>query len=161
MILTAETEPEARLKHQLDDLERMLHQLTVLDRADGPEELNRAIDELLCCMGDYTHADCAYLFAFLEKNGAVCVERFLSTPLGTFDAILMDLQMPVINGLEATRTIRGLSRRDAGDIPILSMTANSSPADIRSCLEAGMTRHLAKPLDIHILLEALSECCKK
>ena len=112
-------------------------------------------------MGDYTHADRAYLFAFLEKNGAVCVERFLSMPLGTFDAILMDLLMPVINGLEATRTIRGLSRRDAGDIPILSMTANSSPADIRSCLEAGMTRHLAKPLDIHILLEALSECCKK
>ena len=69
MILTAETEPEARLKHQLDELERMLHQLTVLDRADGPEELNRAIDELLCCMGDYTHADRAYLFAFLEKNG--------------------------------------------------------------------------------------------
>ena len=69
MILTAETEPEARLKHQLDDLERMLHQLTVLDRADGPEELNRAIDELLCCMGDYTHADRAYLFAFLERNG--------------------------------------------------------------------------------------------
>lgn len=95
------------------------------------------------------------------KNGAVCVERFLSTPPGTFDAILMDLQMPVMNGLEATRTIRGLSRRDAGDIPILSMTANSSPADIRSCLEAGMTRHLAKPLDIHRLLEALSECCKK
>ena len=95
------------------------------------------------------------------KNGAVCVERFLSTPPGTFDAILMDLQMPVMNGLEATRTIRGLSRKDAGDIPILSMTANSSPADIRSCLEAGMTRHLAKPLDIHILLEALSECCKK
>ena len=69
MILTAETELEAHLKHQLDDLERMLHQLTVLDRADGPEELNRAIDELLCCMGDYTHADRAYLFAFLEKNG--------------------------------------------------------------------------------------------
>ena len=69
MILTAETEPEARLKHQLDELERMLHQLTVLDRADGPEELNRAIDELLCCMGDYAHADRAYLFVFLEKNG--------------------------------------------------------------------------------------------
>ena len=69
MILTDETEPEARLKHQLDELERMLHQMTVLDRADGPEELNRAIDELLCCMGDYTHADRAYLFAFFEKNG--------------------------------------------------------------------------------------------
>ena len=68
MILTAETEPEARLKHQLDELERMLHQLTVLDRADGPEELNRAIDELLSCMGDYTHADSASLLAIREKN---------------------------------------------------------------------------------------------
>ena len=95
------------------------------------------------------------------ENGAVCVERFLSTPPGTFDAILMDLQMPVMNGLEATRTIRGLSREDAGAIPILSMTANASPSDIRSCLEAGMTRHLAKPLDIHKLLAALAECCKK
>lgn len=90
----------------------------------------------------------------------VCVERFLSTPPGTFDAILMDLQMPVMNGLEATRTIRGLGREDAGTIPILSMTANASPTDIRSCLEAGMTRHLAKPLDIHKLLAALAECCK-
>lgn len=95
------------------------------------------------------------------ENGAVCVERFLSTPPGTFDAILMDLQMPVMNGLEATRTIRGLGREDAGAIPILSMTANALPADIRTCLEAGMTRHLAKPLDIHKLLAALAECCKK
>ena len=66
MILTAETAPEARLKHQLDDLERMLHQLTVLDRADGPEELNRAIDELLCCMGDYTHAP--IFLSFLRRT---------------------------------------------------------------------------------------------
>lgn len=95
------------------------------------------------------------------ENGAVCVERFLSTAPGTFDAILMDLQMPVMNGLDATRTIRGLGRADAAEIPIISMTANASPADMQSCLDAGMTRHLAKPLDIHQLLDALAACCKK
>ncbi len=95
------------------------------------------------------------------ENGAICVERFLSTAPGTFDAILMDLQMPVMNGLEATRTIRGLGRADAAEIPIISMTANASPADMQSCLDAGMTRHLAKPLDIHQLLDALAACCKK
>ena len=95
------------------------------------------------------------------ENGAICVERFLSTAPGTFDAILMDLQMPVMNGLDATRTIRGLGRADAAEIPIISMTANASPADMQSCLDAGMTRHLAKPLDIHQLLDALAACCKK
>lgn len=95
------------------------------------------------------------------ENGAICVERFLSTAPGTFDAILMDLQMPVMNGLDATRTIRGLGRADAAEIPIISMTANASPADMQSCLDAGMTRHLTKPLDIHQLLDALAACCKK
>lgn len=95
------------------------------------------------------------------ENGAICVERFLSTAPGTFDAILMDLQMPVMNGIDATRTIRGLGRADAAEIPIISMTANASPADMQSCLDAGMTRHLAKPLDIHQLLDALAACCKK
>lgn len=93
------------------------------------------------------------------ENGAICVERFLSTPPGTFDAILMDLQMPVMNGLEATRILRGLNRADAADIPIISMTANAAPADMQDCLDAGMTRHLAKPLDIHQLLDALADCC--
>ena len=73
----------------------------------------------------------------------------------------MDLQMPVMNGLDATRTIRGLGRADAAEIPIISMTANASPADMQSCLDASMTRHLAKPLDIHQLLDALAACCKK
>lgn len=95
------------------------------------------------------------------ENGAICVERFLSTAPGTFDAILMDLQMPVMNGLDATRTIRGLGRADAAEIPIISMTANASPADMQSSLDVGMTRHLAKPLDIHQLLDALAACCKK
>ncbi len=69
MISAGENAQENRLKHQIDHLEHMLHQLTVLDRADGSEELNNAIDKLLRCMGDYTHADRAYLFAFREDSG--------------------------------------------------------------------------------------------
>lgn len=69
MITTGEKVPNDRLKNQLNDLEVILHQLTVLDRADGPEQLNTAIDELLRCMGDYTHAERTYLFAYLSESG--------------------------------------------------------------------------------------------
>ena len=95
----------------------------------------------------------------VAENGKRAVERFQSSPPGTFDAILMDVMMPVMDGLAATRAIRALDRTDAASIPILAMTANAFDEDAKKCLEAGMNAHLAKPLEMKKLIETLSGCC--
>jgi len=95
----------------------------------------------------------------LVTDGKQAVERFQSEPPGTFDAILMDIMMPVMDGLAATRAIRALDRQDAGTIPIIAMTANAFEEDAKKCLEAGMNAHLAKPLEMKKLIETLSGCC--
>ena len=82
------------------------------------------------------------------SDGKQAVELFEASPAGTFDAILMDIMMPVMDGLTATRTIRALARPDAKTIPIIAMTANAFKEDEQKCLAAGMNAHLAKPLEI-------------
>lgn len=81
------------------------------------------------------------------ENGRICVERFQQSPVGFYDAILMDLRMPVMTGLEATEAIRALDRDDS-DIPIIAMTADAFSEDIQKCLDAGMDAHVAKPIDV-------------
>ena len=81
------------------------------------------------------------------ENGEICVEKFEKSPVGYYDAIIMDVRMPVMDGYEATAAIRGLKRGDA-DIPIIAMTADAFSEDIQRCLECGMNDHLAKPIDI-------------
>ena len=81
-------------------------------------------------------------------NGKQAADLFETSPAGTFDAILMDIMMPVMDGLTAARTIRALDRPDAKTIPIIAMTANAFKEDEEKCLEAGMNAHLIKPLDI-------------
>ncbi len=81
------------------------------------------------------------------ENGQICVEKFTQSEEGFYDAILMDLRMPVMTGLEATKAIRKLDRGDA-DIPIVAMTADAFAEDIKKCLDAGMNAHVAKPIDI-------------
>ncbi|RGY99482.1 response regulator [Clostridium sp. AM58-1XD] len=84
----------------------------------------------------------------VAQNGQEAVQAFLTFPMGFYDLIFMDMQMPVMNGLEAVRTIRAQSRPDACRIPIVAMTANALEEDVRAAKEAGMNDHLAKPLDI-------------
>ena len=91
----------------------------------------------------------------LETDGEKVVKAFSSNPPGTYDAVLMDIQMPVINGYEATRAIRALPREDAGTIPIIAMTANAFAEDVQTALEAGMTAHVAKPIDLDVLQTTL------
>ena len=81
------------------------------------------------------------------ENGQDCVAKFKESPVGYYDAIFMDVRMPIMDGYEATMTIRRLERRDA-DIPIIAMTADAFSEDIQRCLECGMNDHLAKPIDI-------------
>ena len=91
------------------------------------------------------------------ENGLKAVEIFKDRPEGSFDVILMDVMMPVMDGLEATRTIRAGNKSDAKTIPIIAMTANAYAEDRRAVLEAGMNRHLAKPIERKELLHALVE----
>ena len=88
-------------------------------------------------------------------NGRIGVEKFSASRPGEYDAILMDIQMPEMNGLEATRAIRALSRPDAKTIPIIAMTANTYNTDMENCLNAGMNAHMGKPLQPGILRDML------
>lgn len=88
-------------------------------------------------------------------NGAQAVELFAERPEGSFEAVLMDIRMPVMDGLKATETIRSLNRRDARSIPILAMTANAFEEDKIQALKAGMSGYLVKPLDVNVLMEEL------
>ena len=93
----------------------------------------------------------------IAVNGQLAVERFQSSAPGEFDAILMDVQMPVMNGHEAARAIRALEREDAGRIPIIAMTANAFAEDEKAALAAGMDAHVPKPLSMERLKETLRQ----
>ena len=88
------------------------------------------------------------------------LERFEESGEGEFDAILMDVQMPVMNGYDATRAIRALEREDARTIPIIAMTANAFAVDEKEALDAGMDIHLAKPIDIELLKQVIRQYTK-
>ena len=91
----------------------------------------------------------------VADNGAQAVEKFGAAPEGYFDMILMDIQMPVMDGYEATRQIRGMDRPDAKSVWIVAMTANAFVEDIRRTREAGMNEHISKPVDPDRLKEIL------
>ena len=91
------------------------------------------------------------------ENGQVAVEMMEKSEEGYYDAILMDLRMPVMDGLEATRRIRALSREDARTVPIIALTANSFETDVKESLSAGMNAHLGKPADAETLYDTLKE----
>lgn len=94
------------------------------------------------------------------ENGQQALELFKEKPTGTFDAILMDLMMPVMDGYTATRKIRLLERSDAKTIPIIAMTANAFQEDAEKCIAVGMNAHLAKPLDIEKMKTIICEQTK-
>ncbi len=96
----------------------------------------------------------------IVENGRLAVERFEQAAEGEFDAILMDVQMPVLNGYDAARAIRSLTREDAQRIPIIAMTANAFAEDEKAALDAGMNAHVAKPLDVELLKKVIREYVK-
>ena len=93
--------------------------------------------------------------ADLAVNGRVAVEMFSLSEPGTYDAILMDVRMPEMDGLEATRTIRKLDRSDARTVPIIALTANAFDEDVQRSLQAGLNAHLSKPVQPDVLFETL------
>lgn len=93
----------------------------------------------------------------IAGNGKQAVELFSSNAPGTFDAILMDIMMPEMDGLATTCAIRSLDRADAKTIPIIAMTANAFEEDAKQCFNAGMNAHIAKPIDMELLEKTLSD----
>jgi CheY-like chemotaxis protein len=97
--------------------------------------------------------------AFIDhaENGKIVLEMFENSPVGYYDAILMDVRMPEMDGLEATSAIRSLSRPDAKTIPIIALTANAFDEDVQRSLQAGMNAHLSKPVEPERLYQTLEE----
>ena len=95
------------------------------------------------------------------EDGIQCVNRITEMPAGTYDIILMDIQMPNMNGYKATQAIRHLSDKDKACIPIVAMTANAFEEDKRDAIAAGMNGHIAKPIQVEKLLSILTEIVRK
>ena len=94
------------------------------------------------------------------ENGRRAVEMFAAHPEGYYDAILMDMRMPEMDGLEATRTIRAMDRADAKEIPIIALTANAFDEDVQRSMQAGLNAHLSKPVQPELLFETLESLIK-
>ena len=90
------------------------------------------------------------------ENGKIAVDMVAGSEPGYYDAILMDIQMPEMDGYEATRTIRALPDSRLSKIPILAMTANAFKEDEEACMQAGMQAHIAKPIDVAKMIETLT-----
>lgn len=127
-----------------DDVLNGLHFLVAEDNEINAEILS----ELL----DIEGATCE-----IAENGQLVLERFERAAKGEFDAILMDVQMPVMNGYEASQKIRMLDRPNAKSIPIIAMTANAFAEDVKDALNAGMNAHVAKPIDMDILKKTIRQ----
>ena len=97
----------------------------------------------------------------VAENGRRALEMYLQKPCGYYNAVLMDMRMPVMDGLEATRLIRACGRDDAQSIPIIALTANAFGEDIMLCVDAGMQGHLAKPIDPALLYQTLYDAIKR
>lgn len=96
----------------------------------------------------------------IVENGLQCTELFTGSAKGSFDAILMDIQMPIMNGYEAAQAIRSSTHPQSATIPIIAMTANAFAEDIKNALSAGMNAHIAKPIDPQKLYETLAAYIK-
>ena len=96
----------------------------------------------------------------LAENGKIALEMFEKSPENYYDAILMDMRMPEMDGLEATQRIRALERKDAKTIPIIALTANAFDEDVQRSLQAGLNAHLSKPVEPEVLFETLENMIK-
>ncbi len=112
-------------------------------------ELNAEIAQCLLEERNF-EVDCVH-------DGAQAVERIRTTKPGTYDVILMDIMMPVMDGLEAARTIRRMEREDCHTLPIIAMSANAFDDDLKKSVECGMNGHLSKPVEVDKLYKTLDE----
>lgn len=148
LIMQSGEDEKEDLEPEIEDNLEGLHFLAAEDN-----EINA---EILTEILDMEGASCE-----IVENGQLAVERFAQASLAEFDAILMDVQMPVMNGYDATRAIRALARDDAREIPIIAMTANAFAEDEKAALDAGMNAHVAKPIDVDLLKKVIKQYTKR
>lgn len=96
----------------------------------------------------------------VAEDGHICIDMLTSSPAGTYNLILMDIQMPNLNGYAATKCIRELYDKQMAEIPIVALTAKSFPEDIAKSLEVGMNAHICKPVSKNQLLETVRQYLK-
>ena len=97
------------------------------------------------------------IYSELACNGQEAVDKFVNSEVGYYDAILMDIRMPVMDGLEATKCIRTSGKENSRTIPIIAMTANAFDEDMKKSIDSGMNGHLSKPIDVNKLYQVLKE----
>ncbi len=97
----------------------------------------------------------------VTEDGKACVDKFLSMPARTYDAVLMDVMMPNMNGYDATKAIRASRHPEALTIPVIAMTANAFVKDVQDALDAGMNAHIAKPINLETLKNTLGSCIRR
>lgn len=138
------------------------------EKQEDPE--NRTIQGMKFLLAEDNELNAEIAKILLEDEGAKitvvndgkqAVQQFEQNKPGTYDAVLMDVMMPVMDGILATQTIRKMDREDAGQIPIIAMTANAYEEDAKKCLQAGMNAHLSKPLQMEHVLETITKFVKK
>ena len=115
-------------------------------------EMNREIAEVILTESGFVVES--------APDGTDAVDMVKRSEEGYYDVVLMDVQMPIMNGYEATRTIRSLPREDVKTLPIIAMTANALEEDKEAALKSGMNDHVAKPIDIELLMDVLSKYLK-
>lgn len=169
--ITVESHPDrgtvfqVELEHQIapdQDSACAAADLTAFSKLSGKNPLagrrflvaedNKINAEILCGLLEMYGAE-----SEVRSDGALTVEAFQTVEPGTYDAILMDILMPCMNGYEAARAIRSLKRPDAKTIPIVAMTANAFAEDVQASVDAGMTAHVAKPVDPELLRTVLTD----
>ena len=138
-----------------------------VDKTDTQREIDFSKIKLLLVEDNEVNREIASLilseFGFgldTAENGQIAYEKVANSKPGDYDCVLMDVQMPVMNGYEATAKIRQLSNQKLANIPIIAMTANAFTEDIQAAKDAGMDGHIAKPLDIQKMIETLTEVLK-
>ena len=131
-------------QHKIDS---MLHGKHILLAEDHPlnAEIAQRLLEKVGCTVEWVN------------DGQKCVKRFEESADNHFDFILMDIRMPNMDGITASKMIRGLPRADAKIIPIIAMTANAYDSDIKNCMDAGMNAHISKPIDPKIMYETMAK----
>ena len=153
------------LKHRIAD-----ESYYVKKHAENPESCSEILEGRNILLAEDNDLNAEIAEAILERaglkterveDGIQCVNRIMQMPVGTYDVILMDIQMPKMDGYKATQEIRNLPDKDKACIPIIAMTANAFEEDKRDAIAAGMNGHIAKPIQVDKLLSILSEVIRK
>ena len=153
------------LPHRIDGAEDIIHQT---EKASDYDMVSFKGKRILLAEDNELNAEIAITVleeagfeVELAEDGIICVDMLEKADAGYYDLILMDIQMPNMDGYKATRTIRKLADKEKAGIPIVAMTANAFEEDKQDAYDAGMNRHIAKPIRVEELMAALAEILKE